>query len=65
MKSSSLFGQALIAILLVAGGAILWRSAEHERRLAAAERNLVTLKYGDALQAAAREGLHRLDRRRW
>ena len=56
MKSSSLFGQALIAILLVAGGAILWRSAEHERRLAAAERNLVTLKYGDALQAAAQPG---------
>lgn len=56
MKSSSLFGQALIAILLVAAGAILWRSSEHERRLAAAERDLVTLKYGDALQAAAQPG---------
>jgi len=56
MKSSSLFGQALIAIVLVAAGAILWRSSEHERRLAAAERDLVTLKYGDALQAAAQPG---------
>jgi hypothetical protein len=56
MKSSSLFGQALIAILLVAGGAILWRSSEHERRLAAAERDLVTLKYGSALDAAAQPG---------
>jgi len=56
MKSSSLFGQALIAIALVAAGAILWRSSEHERRLAAAERDLVTLKYGDALQAAALPG---------
>jgi hypothetical protein len=56
MKSSSLFGQALIAIVLVAAGAILWRSSEQERRLAAAERDLVTLKYGDALQAAAQPG---------
>jgi len=56
MKSSSLFGQALIAIVLVAAGAILWRSSEHERRLAAAERDLVTLKYGDALQAAGQPG---------
>ena len=53
MKSSSWFGQALIAILLVAAGAILWRSSEHERRLAAAERDLVTLKYEDAAAAAA------------
>ena len=56
MKSSSWFGQALIAILLVAAGAILWRSSEHERRLAAAERDLVTLKYGDALTAAQQPG---------
>ena len=56
MKSSSLFGQALIAIVLVAAGAILWRSSEHERRLAAAERDLVTLKYGDALQGAVQPG---------
>ena len=56
MKSSSWFGQALIAILLVAAGAILWRSSEHERRLAAAERDLVTLKYEDAATAAAQPG---------
>ena len=56
MKSSSLMGQALIAILLVAAGAILWRSSEYERRLAAAERDLVTLKYEDAATAAAQPG---------
>jgi hypothetical protein len=56
MKSSSWFGQALIAIILVGAGAILWRSSEHERRLAAAERDLVTLKYGDAAAAAAQPG---------
>lgn len=53
MKSSTWLGQALIAILLVAAGAILWRSSEYERRLAAAERDLVTLKYEDAAIAAA------------
>src|SRR6185295_19575137 len=56
MKSSSWLGQALIAILLVAAGAILWRSSEQERRLAAAERDLVTLKYADAAAAAAQPG---------
>lgn len=56
MKSSSWFGQALIAIILVAAGAILWRSSEHERRLAAAERDLVTLKYDDAAIAAGQPG---------
>ena len=56
MKSSSWLGQALIAILLVAAGAILWRSSEYERRLAAAERDLVTLKYEDAAAAAAQPG---------
>jgi hypothetical protein len=56
MKSSSWFGQALIAIVLLAAGAILWRSSEHERRLAAAERDLVTLKYDDAAIAAAQPG---------
>jgi hypothetical protein len=56
MKSSSWFGQAVIAIILVAAGAILWRSSEHERRLAAAERDLVTLKYDDAAAAAAQPG---------
>src|SRR5918993_2508971 len=56
MKSSSWFGQALIAIILVAAGAILWRSSEHERRLAAAERDLVTLKYDDAAATAEQPG---------
>lgn len=56
MKSSSWFGQALIAIVLVAAGAILWRSSEYERRVAAAERDLVTLKYGDAAVAAEQPG---------
>ena len=56
MKSSSWFAQALIAIILVAAGAILWRSSEHERRLAAAERDLVTLKYDDAAAAAGQTG---------
>lgn len=56
MKSSSWLAQALIAILLLAGGAILWRSSEYERRIAAAERDLVTLKYDDALAAAAQAG---------
>jgi hypothetical protein len=56
MKSSSWFGQALIAVILVAAGAILWRSSEHERRLAIAERDLVTLKYADAAAAAEQPG---------
>ena len=56
MKSSSWFAQALIAVILVAAGAILWRSSEHERRLAAAERDLVTLKFGDAATAAGQPG---------
>ncbi len=51
MRSSSWFGQALIAVVLVAGGAILWRTSEAEHRLAAAERDLVTLRYEEASQA--------------
>ena len=53
MKSSSWFGQLIIAVVLLAAGAILWRSSEYERRLAAAERDLVTLRYQDAAAAAA------------
>jgi hypothetical protein len=56
MKSSTWFAQAIIAILLVAAGAILWRSSEMERRLAAAERDLVMLRYEDAATAAAQPG---------
>ena len=56
MKSSSWFAQLIIVILLVVAGAVLWRASEHERRLAAAERDLVTLKYADAAAAAAQPG---------
>src|SRR5688572_15037912 len=56
MRSSTWFAQALIALLLVAAGAILWRSSEAERRLAAAERDLVTLRYDAAATAAAQPG---------
>ena len=56
MRSSTWFAQAIIAILLIAAGAILWRSSEMERRLAAAERDLVMLRYEDAATAAAQPG---------
>lgn len=56
MKSSSWLVQAVIAIVLVAAGAILWRSSEYERRLAEAERDLVTLKYEDAAEGAIQPG---------
>jgi len=56
MRSSTWFAQALIALLLVAAGAILWRSSEMERRLAAAERDLAMLRYADAATAAAQPG---------
>jgi hypothetical protein len=56
MKSSSWFAQAIIAALLFGAGAILWRSSEMERRLAAAERDLVMLRYEDAAAAAATPG---------
>ena len=53
MKSSSWFAQLIIVVLLIGAGAVLWRASEHERRVAAAERDLVTLKYADAAAAAA------------
>ena len=56
MRSSTWFAQALIALLLVAAGAILWRSSEMERRLAAAERDLVTLRYDAAGEGAKQPG---------
>lgn len=56
MRSSTWFAQAIIALLLVAAGAVLWRSSEAERRLAAAERDLVTLRYGAAAEGAAQPG---------
>ena len=51
MRSTSWFGQALFVVVLLAAGAILWRTAESEQRLAAAERDLVTLRYDSAAQA--------------
>ena len=56
MKSSTWFAQAIIALLLLAAGAILWRSSEMERRLAAAERDLVMLRYTDAETGARQPG---------
>jgi hypothetical protein len=56
MRSSTWFAQAIIALLLVAAGAVLWRSSEAERRLAAAERDLVTLRYDAAAEGAAQPG---------
>ena len=56
MRSSTWFAQGIIALLLVAAGAILWRSSETERRLAAAERDLVMLRYNDAATGARQPG---------
>lgn len=56
MRSSSWFGQVLIVIVLVAVGAILWRTAESEQRLASAERDLVTLRYQEAADLAQGPG---------
>ena len=53
MKSTSWFGQGLAALLLLAGGAILWQAGEFEQRIAAAERDLVTLRYDSAAATAA------------
>ena len=49
----SWFGQVLIAVALLAVGAILWRAGELEHRVAAAERDLVMLHYEEAGRAAA------------
>ena len=65
MKSSSWFAQLVIVILLVVAGAVLWRASEHERRIAAAERDLVTLKYVDAAAAAAQPGGRLADLMPW
>ena len=56
MRSSSWFGQALVVVVLLAAGAILWRTSEAERRLATAERDLVTLHYEDAAAKAQAPG---------
>ncbi|MGE0863121.1 MAG: hypothetical protein AB7P34_04395 [Vicinamibacterales bacterium] len=56
MRSTTWFGQALVAVVLVAAGAILWRTSEAEHRLAAAERDLVTLRYDTAAAQAQGPG---------
>lgn len=53
MRSTSWFGQGLAALLLLAGGAIFLRAGELEQRIAAAERDLVTLRYDSAAATAA------------
>ena len=50
---SSLFGQAVLMLLLLAGGVVLWRASGYELRVAAAERGLVTLHYDTAASIAA------------
>ena len=50
MRSS--FGQALVAVVLVGAGLVLWRAGELEQRIAAAERELVTLRYQEAAAIA-------------
>ena len=50
---SSLFGQAVLMLVLLAGGVVLWRAAGYEQRVASAERDLVTLHYDTAAQTAA------------
>jgi hypothetical protein len=56
MRSSTWFAQAIIVLLLLAAGAILWRSSEMERRLAAAERDLSMLRYEQAATEAKQPG---------
>ena len=56
MRSSSWFGQALVVVFLLAAGAIAWRTSEAEHRLAAAERDLVTLRYEEAAAQAQGPG---------
>lgn len=56
MRSSSWFGQILVVGVLLVAGAIMWRTSETEQRLAAAERELVTLRYENAADTAQGPG---------
>jgi hypothetical protein len=56
MRSSSWFGQILVVGILLVAGAIMWRTSEAEQRLAAAERDLVTLRYENAANQAQGPG---------
>jgi hypothetical protein len=51
MKPSFL-GQVVLMLALIAGGVVLWRAAQYEQRVAAAERDLSTLRYEAAADAA-------------
>ena len=46
-------GQVITAVVLAAAGLILWRAGELEHRVAAAERELVTLRFDKAGEIAA------------
>ena len=46
-------GQAILAVILAVIGLILWRAGELEHRVAAAERELATLRYAKAGEIAA------------
>lgn len=51
MKSS--FGQLVVVVVLLAGAVVVWRAGELEDRVAAAERELVTLRFSSAASIAA------------
>jgi len=44
----AVIGYLVVAAVLVGAGMVLWRGSELERRVAAAERDLVTLRYEEA-----------------
>jgi len=44
----AVIGYLVVAALLAGAGAVLWRGSDLERRVAAAERDLVTLRYQEA-----------------
>jgi hypothetical protein len=46
-------GYLIVAAALAAAGGVLWRASDFERRVAAAERDLVTLRYQEASEQAA------------
>ena len=48
----STFGQGLLVVVLIAVGAMVWRAGQYEQRIAAAQRDLVTLRYDRAGEVA-------------
>ena len=49
----SWFGQTVVAAILAVGGLVLWQAGDFEHRVAAAERELVTLRYDSAGEMAS------------